>query len=70
MAGLGHPVLGDDLYGQEHPVLRGKGLYLWATEVRFTHPVHGEPMHLLSAPPTRFRSFREREARRWAKHHG
>ncbi|MEE2752132.1 MAG: RluA family pseudouridine synthase [Myxococcota bacterium] len=70
MAGLGHPVLGDDLYGQAHPVLRGKGLYLWATEVRFTHPFSNEPMHLKSKPPTRFQSFQERETRRWEKHHG
>jgi len=70
MAGLGHPILGDDLYGQEHPVLKGKGLYLWATEVRFTHPFSGQDLHLVSSPPKRFQSFQDREARRWAKHHG
>ena len=70
MAHLGHPVLGDDLHGAGHPILRGKGLYLWAVSISLQVPNTGEALTLKTSPPTRFRSFLAREARRWEKHRG
>jgi 23S rRNA-/tRNA-specific pseudouridylate synthase len=70
LAHLGHPVLGDDLHGTGHPILRGKGLYLWAVSIAFQHPESGKTVALETSPPTRFRSFLAREARRWERHHG
>lgn len=42
LAGVGTPILGDQEYGREGLVLRGKGLYLHALRLRFVHPVAGE----------------------------
>lgn len=39
--GLGHPIVGDSLYG--HP---GSRLFLHASEVSFTHPVSGIPVRI------------------------
>ena len=38
LAGIGHPILGDKEYGSEPFILRGKGIYLHAYSLRFTHP--------------------------------
>ncbi len=68
MASLGAPVLGDDLHG-EGPVLRRAGLYLFAAELDFLHPVTGERVHLELPEPAKFGSFRRRERRRFAAFH-
>ena len=65
MAHLGHPVLGDDLYGIEGSILRRHGLFLWAVEVRFTHPETGAPIHIQIDEPPKFGTHRAREQRRW-----
>ena len=44
--GLGCPIVGDELYGT-----KADRLYLHASEIWFTHPVTGAPMHLSSPPP-------------------
>ena len=64
MASLGHPILGDALYG-EGKVLRGRGLFLCAVELVFPHPVSGDSLRIVRDEPQRFRTFREREARRF-----
>ncbi len=38
LSGVGHPILGDDLYNSQNP-LKGKGLFLCATRLCFVHPV-------------------------------
>lgn len=48
MASLGHPILGDPLYG--HPGARSQRLLLHATRLAFPHPLTGEPMAFASAP--------------------
>ena len=47
MASLGHPIVGDVLYGAE-PASR---VHLHASELRFAHPVTGQPLAFHSAPP-------------------
>ncbi len=42
MAGIGHPILGDRLYGEPGKILLKKGLYLSAVGLKFMHPVSGD----------------------------
>ncbi|NLV68536.1 MAG: RluA family pseudouridine synthase [Spirochaetes bacterium] len=70
MAGCGHPVAGDLLYGVKGDVYRGKGLFLAAVELRFTHPVTGEAVNVTVDDPHKFESFMQREERRWQRIHG
>ena len=44
MAGIGHPVLGDDKYGMEFKLLKHKGLFLAAVGIDFKHPVTDEEL--------------------------
>lgn len=48
---LGHPILGDALYGPPEIRDRAARLLLHATELRLAHPASGEPMHWISAAP-------------------
>lgn len=66
MSRLGHPILGDSLYALEGgPVLKGKGLFLRALAIEFTHPVTGEPTEVVIDEPEKFENQRQRESRRW-----
>ncbi len=65
---LGHPILGDRLYGLDGLILSGKGLFLWAVEIALPHPDGGE-LHLKIEPPTKFDTTIAREQRRWDKWH-
>ena len=69
LQGLGHPIVGDDLYGGDR-VLRGKGLYLWSLHVDFPHPLTGERISVRVDEPYKFGSYRDREARRWTRQDG
>ncbi|MEN7546287.1 RluA family pseudouridine synthase [Rapidithrix thailandica] len=63
---LGHPIIGDSLYGPE--TMQHKGLFLCAVALHFTHPVTGEPLRISINPPEKFQSFPAREQRRWEKY--
>ena len=65
---LGHPVLGDELYGRDGCVLRGQGLFLWALELELVHPVTAESLVVEIPEPPKFESHRRREVRRWKKY--
>ena len=65
LASIGHPVLGDKLYGNKEFLHRGKGLFLCASEVKFMHPKTFETIQLKIAPPHKFISLLVREKRRW-----
>jgi 23S rRNA-/tRNA-specific pseudouridylate synthase len=64
LAGLGHPILGDDLYGGEK-VLRGAGLFLWAVELDVPRP-GGGIARATWGPPPKLEAFLSREARRFS----
>jgi len=49
-----NPILGDQEYGIEPLVLKGKGLYLHASQLDFTHPFTKEKLALTSALPKKF----------------
>lgn len=68
LAGMGHPVMGDPLYGKEGNILRGKGLFLYAAALSFIHPVTGAPVRVESPPPAKFAALLLREERRWLKY--
>jgi 23S rRNA-/tRNA-specific pseudouridylate synthase len=64
LAGLGHPILGDEVYGAPGRTLVGKGLYLFAVELALP----GGPR--IEVPePAKFESFRAREDKRWRRWH-
>lgn len=48
---IGHPVIGDPIYGSGRPLLP---LQLHAAFLRFQHPVSGETMEFYAAPPADF----------------
>jgi 23S rRNA pseudouridine1911/1915/1917 synthase len=51
---LGNPILGDREYGIEGLVLNGKGLYLHAAALEFTHPLIGKEMTVEVGLPKKF----------------
>lgn len=50
LASLGHPILGDDLYGGE-ATLRAERLLLHAWKIAFIHPSTGENLEFRCPPP-------------------
>ena len=48
---LGHPILGDALYGADMPQAQPCRLQLHASALGFAHPVTGEPLHFTSPAP-------------------
>ncbi len=69
MAEIGHPILGDRKYGNDLPLLKGKGLFLSAIGLEFKHPVSDEKCLFQISEPLKFSSLLERENRRWKKYH-
>lgn len=54
LSSIGHPILGDQKYREENLVLKGKGLYLHAFSLTFTHPFTGEKIYQEDPLPVRF----------------
>lgn len=67
LSDLGHPILGDQLYQKEIKTLKGKGLFLCAVRLNFVHPATNETMNLQIQSPNKFRTYPEREARRYER---
>jgi RluA family pseudouridine synthase len=63
----GFPIVGDKIYGKKGNILKGKGLFLTAVELKFIHPVHQNEVCLKIDMPHKFDSLIEREVRRWGK---
>lgn len=68
LASIGFPILGDKLYGDQELILTGKGLFLTASELSFTHPISGETMHFKLELPHKFIAHLAREERRYKKY--
>jgi 23S rRNA pseudouridine1911/1915/1917 synthase len=60
MAYIGHPLLGDLVYGPKKPAMDIKGQLLHAKTLGFTHPSTGEYMEFESPLPTEFEEVLER----------
>lgn len=54
LASIGHPILGDVLYGAPAAPTKAEGIALHATEVRLRHPRSGETLVVRSALPDGF----------------
>jgi len=50
MAAIGHPLLGDQLYGEPSPMINRQALH--AYQIKMTHPVTNEKMTIVCHPPT------------------
>ena len=57
LASIANPILGDKEYGIENLILNGKGLYLHAHTLKFTHPFTKEEIHLTDELPERFQKI-------------
>ena len=51
---IGNPILGDQEYGNEGLILKGKGLYLHASQLEFIHPFTKKIMNIKSSLPKKF----------------
>ena len=65
LSSIGHPILGDKLYGKEEEIYKGKGLFLCALEIILLHPKTFETLHFKLDVPRKFKSFLIREKRRY-----
>jgi len=68
MAELGHPIIGDSIYGKTGKVLKSKGLFLRAVEIRFIHPITNKPINIKIEQPTKFATYIAREKNRYFKY--
>ena len=57
LAAIGNPILGDKEYGKEGFILNGKGLYLHAGILEFTHPFTKQQMCIKKENPTKFNTI-------------
>ncbi len=57
MASIGHPILGDMVYGRKKPELGQSSQCLHARQLRFIHPSTGEPVELSCPLPDYFKSL-------------
>jgi len=64
---IGHPIIGDKLYGKDGSILKHKGLFLAAIRLQFVHPITFEKLDIKIEMPYKFQSLLEREKRRWEK---
>ena len=62
LAHLGHPIVGDFLYGREDPALPGR-FALHSTYIRLVHPITGEIVERTSPLPTELERLMETQER-------
>lgn len=68
LSGVGHPIIGDTIYGIEGDTLLHKGLFLCATKLQMNHPVTNEPIVIEAPVPEKFDKLMEREFNRYKKY--
>lgn len=57
LSSIGNPILGDKEYGSEPHILNGKGLYLHAYSLQFTHPFTQQKIYWKDELPDRFQKI-------------
>jgi 23S rRNA pseudouridine1911/1915/1917 synthase len=57
MLSIENPILGDKEYFLENKILKGKGLYLHAASLDFTHPITREKLTISKELPKKFRKI-------------
>lgn len=68
LSSLGHPIIGDAIYGIEGDTLLHKGLFLCATKLQMNHPVTNKPIVIEVPVPEKFDKLMEREFNRYKKY--
>lgn len=66
-AGIGHPIVGDIIYGEKNNTLLHKGMFLAAVELNFIHPKTKNEVKIEIPVPNKFELFFNRESKRWKK---
>lgn len=61
----GHLIVGDKMYADQQDTILGKGLFLCAYRLQFTHPDSGLPVDVKIDPPNRFQKLLAREEKRY-----
>ena len=61
----GHLIVGDKEYAKGQKTILGKGLFLCACKLEFSHPATGETVVVKVEPPHRFGKLLERERERY-----
>lgn len=61
----GHLIVGDKQYAGKQRTILGKGLFLCACRLQFTHPENGKAMDIRIKPPQRFEKLLQREGERY-----
>lgn len=68
LAEIGHPIVGDKIYGKKGDILRHKGLFLCAILLEFIHPATKSLVTFEIEEPPKFKALFKREKRRWKKY--
>lgn len=66
---IGHPVLGDKEYGKEGNIMKNKGLFLCAYQLRLEHPITSEKLFFEIEPPNKFQKVLVNEERQYHNYH-
>ncbi len=65
LSNFGYPILGDKLYGKDGFVLKHKGLFLSAVELRLKHPIKDKKLIIKVDIPNKFNTRLTSEQRRF-----
>tara|TARA_B100000787_G_scaffold48325_1_gene34743 strand:+ start:28189 stop:29043 length:855 start_codon:yes stop_codon:yes gene_type:complete len=57
LSAIGNPILGDLEYGVDPLILKGKGLYLHASQLDFIHPFTNKKLSITSILPKKFKKI-------------
>lgn len=61
MSHIGHPIVGDKLYGKSEKLFKGKGLFLCAIGIEFIHPYSKQTCSYFIEVPHKFMALLRRE---------
>ena len=59
LSSIGHPILGDLKYCNKQSTIRKKGLFLFAKEVVFNHPVSNQTLSFHAPLPNKFKRIKQ-----------
>jgi RluA family pseudouridine synthase len=66
MSFLGHDIIGDKIHSKG-PVLKGKGMFLCATDIKFKHPADNTNKEFHIDTPNKFETFIKTQQKNWEK---
>ncbi len=63
----GHLIVGDKMYAETRKTILGKGLFLCAAQLSFTHPLNNKQIDVQLDLPLKFKKVLDREEKRFGK---